>query len=68
MIPFERLAGRWRWMSNVNINAFEDYKLKAMIDNTQTLDRIAYNALIILYRGNRQEGNSKSGENWSDHN
>lgn len=50
-------VSKWRWMGNVNINAFEDYKFGFYDSNTQTLDKIAYNApyyLIVKSAGNNR--------------
>jgi hypothetical protein len=57
---------KWQWWGNDAVSTFEDYKFGLYDANTQTWDRIAYNApnyLIVKSAGNsRNENGPTSGE------
>ena len=57
---------KWQWWGNDAVSTFEDYKFGLYDANTQTWDRIAYNApnyLIVKSAGNsRNENGPASGE------
>lgn len=54
---YDSSISKWRWMGNTSINAFEDYKFGFYDTETQTWDRISYNApyyLIVKSAGNNR--------------
>jgi hypothetical protein len=51
---------RWQWWGEDKVSTFEDYKFGFYDSNTQTLDKIAFNApnyLIVKSAGNSRDGN-----------
>ena len=63
---YDETKKKWQWWGNDAVNTFEDYKFGLYDANTQTWDRIAYNApnyLIVKSAGNsRNENGPASGE------
>ena len=51
---------KWQWWGEDKVSTFEDYKFGFYDSNTQTLDKIAFNApnyLIVKSAGNSRDGN-----------
>jgi len=63
---YDETKKKWQWWGNDAVSTFEDYKFGLYDANTQTWDRIAYNApnyLIVKSAGNsRNENGPASGE------
>ncbi|MFD1816306.1 Por secretion system C-terminal sorting domain-containing protein [Pseudarcicella hirudinis] len=54
---YDDVNNRWQWWGNDKISVFEDYKFGFYDSNTQTWDKIAYNApyyLIVKSAGNNR--------------